>query len=411
MNLRIAAFGFLFLVLVPISGYAAPRLAFVTSTWGNGNLSSWPGAAGATGLDAADAICQTKAQAANLPEPQAFVAWLSDRDNDAYCRLLGLGGKRADNCGSNAVLPEAGPWVRTDGLPFADSLSALVSGRVLSPLLLNEFGQRIAFAYESFTATNQDGTGAIEGSDSDCEQWTSGTLDLQNVTFALLGYNTGTTQAWTESKTGASCNGTRRLMCMQRGSSAPLPPRSAKGRKQAFVTETNVGSGNLMGLAGAHAICVTAASNAGLADPASFKALMASSYGGSASGHFQNTGPWYRLDGMIFAQSMAEITGGEVTTPLNVTELGNYVGYATAYTGATASGSPSPDDCKGWTSTSAGVAWGSRVWLTVHPDSGGHNWLSDAQVDCALSESPYDWPKKLYCLSDIDRIFFDDFQE
>ena len=55
-----------------------------------------------------------------------FVAWLSDDNDDAYCRIHLLTGKKSANCGK-AVLPvNAGPWLRTDGFPFADRIDKLV---------------------------------------------------------------------------------------------------------------------------------------------------------------------------------------------------------------------------------------------------------------------------------------------
>lgn len=389
---------------------AAPRLAFVTSTWGNADLSSWPDAAGAAGLDAADGICRARAQSAGLPEPNEFVAWLSDRDHDAYCRILGLTGKRVDECGDMAPVPEAGPWILTNGSPFAESLSALVDDRVLSPLMFNEFGLRISSAYESFTATKRDGTlNTYFDELPDCERWTSASSDPFGA-FAPVGANTDTTDGWTDSQTAVSCNATRRLVCLQRGISEPLPPRSAKGKTQAFVTEADVG-GNLMGLAGADAVCIAAATNGDLDEPASFKALLASSDGPvSIASRFQNTGPWYRLDGLVFAHSMDEILAGQITRPLNVTESGSYVGYAIALTGSDETGAPSGFDCSAWTST-VGIGFGSKVNATFFAPAGQHNWLSHANVSCNPVLQPNDTRKKLYCLSDTDRIFFDDYED
>jgi hypothetical protein len=66
-----------------------------------------------TGLEAADAICQSRAEAGGLNG--TFRAWLSDDDDDAYCRIHGLSGKKAENCGQGSLPDFAGNWVRTDG--------------------------------------------------------------------------------------------------------------------------------------------------------------------------------------------------------------------------------------------------------------------------------------------------------
>jgi len=57
-----------------------PKRIFVTSVKGNGDLSSWPDAGGRTGIEAGDAICSARADAAGLSG--TFAAWLSDTDND-----------------------------------------------------------------------------------------------------------------------------------------------------------------------------------------------------------------------------------------------------------------------------------------------------------------------------------------
>jgi hypothetical protein len=100
---------------------SAANVVFVTSVTGDGNLGSWADAGGNTGLAAGDAICQARANAAGLTG--TFVAWLSDDNNDAYCRVHNLTGKKASNCGQGSLPESAGPWVRTDGFPFGPMIS------------------------------------------------------------------------------------------------------------------------------------------------------------------------------------------------------------------------------------------------------------------------------------------------
>lgn len=57
------------------------------------------------GIAASDAICVTRAAAANLLDPQSFVVLLSDSNENAHCRLYGFGGKNSANCGQ-ATLPK-----------------------------------------------------------------------------------------------------------------------------------------------------------------------------------------------------------------------------------------------------------------------------------------------------------------
>ena len=76
-----------------------PRVAFVTSVFGDGNLGSWPDSGIEVGVAAADEICQARATVAGLANSGNFVAWLSTTTDDAYCRLHGFSGKKSANCG------------------------------------------------------------------------------------------------------------------------------------------------------------------------------------------------------------------------------------------------------------------------------------------------------------------------
>jgi hypothetical protein len=390
---------------------ATPLYAFATSVWGPGDMHSWADASGTNlhGLEAADHICQTRAADAGLEDSGNFAAWLSDRDNDAYCRVFGLNGKKADKCGQSELPLGAGPWLRVDGMPFAATIeNALDKGRVYSPLNVDEFGHRFFAHAKSFTATDSNGRFNTQyEADADCEKWTSAVLDLFGP-FPQLGSNLGTTDLWTSDDSGVSCNGTRRLMCLQRGSGQPLTGHARYGRRDAFVSSIEI-TGDLGGLAGADAICQSSAAAAGLYRPDSFKALLASSEGNiSISDRITVDGDWYRRDGLLFAHNKAELTNGAVTLPLNVTEEGDYTrGHSVALTGAQTDGSPFQNlDCNGWTSVD-GMASGSEPNMVAFADSGGHEWLNIAELSC----TPDSWPLRLYCLSDADVLFHDGMEE
>lgn len=405
---RVIASLVLSLALV-LAAEGASRLAFTTSVLGNGNLGSWADAGGQIGLLAADQICQARASAANLPDAEQFVAWLSDRNDDAYCRLLDMKGKRADNCGLSGLLPNAGPWERTDGTPFAQSLTHLVKGRVLSPLLYSEFGLPISSPFESFTATTVAGTLNAEfGPFPDCQMWSSSMPDPVGA-FAPVGMSSGTTASWTDSGGAVSCDASRRLMCMQKGRAEMWPDRGSGSRPEAFITEANV-AGNFGSIAGADAICVNAARAARLWEPESFRALVASTTEGvSVASRIQYDGPWFRIDGMLLANSKADLISGEVQTSLNVTELGNYVGYAIALTGANRDGTPSSINCNDWTAASS-FGKGSLANLAFWASSSSRNWLAVTESSCQADE-PEGWPRKLYCVSDATGLMHSGFDD
>jgi len=390
---------------------AAPLYAFTTSTIGTGRLEDWPEVAGmgVHGLEAADAICRFRAADAHLPNSSEFVAWLSDRDSDAYCHLFGLSGKKADRCG-HAELPwGSGPWFRVDAMPFAERLSAAGETQdVYSPLETNENGVVFSHPVESFTATRADGTlDTIFDPEPDCEHWTSASDDPTSQ-FATLGWSVLSSVGWTETGTAVSCSGHRHLVCLQRGASDETIPLRTSGRREAFITSQDV-TGALDGIAGADSICRQAATDAGLYQANRFKALIASS---SANVHalnrFEFDGPWYRRDGLLFASGKNELASGHVNLPLNLTQLGEYVGFAVALTGARADGSPREGhDCNGW-SGGNGIVTGS---LVNGVRGLGNAWFDNAQVTC-MPQPPSieEWPRKLMCLLDADVLFHDSFE-
>lgn len=85
-------------------------------------------------ISEADIACQ------NASGKQGVVAWFSSEDDDAVCRVAGLGGKASNDCG--LALPGSlnGPWVRSDGYLLAERLDELVSGLLRAPLTLAEDG-------------------------------------------------------------------------------------------------------------------------------------------------------------------------------------------------------------------------------------------------------------------------------
>jgi hypothetical protein len=388
---------------------AAALYAFATSTGNNGNLSSWPEVAGSgsTGLQAADGICAARAASANLPNAGDFAAWLSDANDDAYCRLFGLSGKKANNCAQPVLPVGAGPWLRTDGAPFAARIERATSdGAIYAPLNLDEAGQLAPG--QVFTATSPAGEYDTSLDSWDCGGWTSDDPD-PHAPYAVVGDTFASTQAWTNTDAAASCSDRRRLMCLQKGSVPARIGVSSFGHREAFLTSAAL-TGNLGGIAGADAQCRSLAATAHLYRPQTYKALITSTVAGTnALDRFVFDGPWYRRDGLLFAHDKAELTSVSVTLPLNVTESGAYVGFAVALTGAHADGSPGGLDCSNWSGIT-GLGFGSLVNEVALANAGAHDWLSDSQLQCSGAQLPGDWPAKIYCLADSDGLFHDAFE-
>ena len=371
---------------------AAYNVAFVTSVTGNANLSTWPDAAGNVGLSAGDAICQARAAAADLPNPANFVAWLSDENDDAYCRIHGLTGKRSANCGQATLPAAAGPWVRTDGFPFAAPITELLdNGKVFTPVRFDELGVPVAagslLTDEHFTGTSRDGSLVLlQDIPATCGNWTSNanSADLR----LAVGATEHTTNAWTNVAnflSGVACNRSLHLLCMQIGTGPALPPLVPNGKK-AFLTST-FGTGNLsswadaggnVGLAAGDTICQARAAAAGLANAGNFKAWLSDSMT-DARDRITSDGPWVRLDGVPVAANKADLLDGSLFTSINVDETGAFRSGDIVWSGTTDSGTKSLLTCNDWTDGTSGTGASGSA------NDAGSGWSDDRTDACNAS--------------------------
>src|SRR5262249_18315281 len=146
----------------------------------------------------------------------------------------------------------AGPWLRTDGTPFAANIERATTDNVIyAPLNLDEAGQLAPG--QVFTATSPAGEYDTSLGSADCSGWTTNTSH-PDAPYAVVGDTFASSQAWTNTDGAASCVDQRRLMCMQKGSQAALGGYSSFGHREAFVSSTAV-NGNLGGVAGADTMC------------------------------------------------------------------------------------------------------------------------------------------------------------
>jgi hypothetical protein len=387
---------------------ATLRRVFVTSVAGNGDLDSWnlpvgvpPIPPGVQGVAAGDYICAVLALRAGLSDPGSFTAWLSDSDDDAFCRILGRRGRKNDDCGEASLNAEAGPWARPDDLPFAESLLAIATGSpsvVSSPVAFDESGDlALNLAGEAWTGTNTGGTATTDN----CFDWRSSAAHDSGV----FGSSLRTVDHWTAAPGVRSCDRLRRLLCVQRGI-GPAPPSPARGGRFAFATST-VGNGDLgswpdagdtTGIAAGDAICRAHAARGGLAFPESFKAWL-SDESTDARDRF-SSGPWMRLDGFPLAASLAGLTDGSLTTAIDRDEHGRPTA-GIAWTGTLASGTGADDNCGDWTADAIGVEGRPGVVVSISND-----WTALPQLlSCANN-------LRLYCLSDASPalLFADGFE-
>jgi hypothetical protein len=155
-------------------------LVFVTSTLHTGNLG---------GLTGADAICQARAAAADLPG--TFKAWLSDGSASAGDRLT-----HADV-----------PYVRVDNIKVADNFNDLVDGALDAPIAVDELGgSHVGVVWTGTLAGGQTFIFAT------CGNWTVGGLPLAG----FVGEATATGAEWTGvPPSDISCATAARVYCFE----------------------------------------------------------------------------------------------------------------------------------------------------------------------------------------------------
>ena len=351
------------------------NVAFVTSVSGIADLGSWPDAGGQSGLAAGDAICQARAVAAGLTG--SFRAWLSDQSDDVYCRLHNLTGKKANNCGLATLPVEGGPWIRTDGFPFSDSIDQLTTNlKIYSPLRYDEFGTEVVEGI-FFTATNNGGILYTSGTYTTC-------LDLTGSgTDNIRAGSTESTGLFWSSNYGVQCGNAYRLACFETGAGSALPAFTSTGKK-VFVTSAKT-DGNIGGLSGGDAFCQNVADTAGITG--TFKAWLSDS-STNAIDRLTSNGPWVRLDGVKIADDKTDLIDGRLFTPIDVNEMGNYSAVHPVWTGTDSSGNKLLTTCSDWQSN---LDTEQGTWASA--PLANNNWTNQRTEQCNLSNS-------LYCFED-----------
>jgi hypothetical protein len=163
------------------------NLAFVSSA-------SYSGALG--GVVGANFKCDQLAFAAGINNPgSSWVAWLSANGDPA-----------ADKISDGGIS-------RIDAVPFAFDRQGLLSGEILSPLNVDEFGRTLDAGETIWTGTFADGTPASKN----CNNWTSNQL----AATGWSGVAGGGPGLWT-SIGEAACNAPHRLYCVSKGSNVRL---------------------------------------------------------------------------------------------------------------------------------------------------------------------------------------------
>ncbi len=330
------------------------NVAFVTSTTSNGDLGGQAGA---------DAECASLAAAASLPSA-TYKAWLSTSTLNA-----------------GAKLGTARGFVRPDGQPFADQVSDIAAGNILNPLILDESGNNLAHQIV-WTGTTDAGI----ASPFACGDWLVGT----GLSFGELGETTGGAGAWSDDASETSCNAFAHLYCFGTSRVSALTVTPAPGRI-AFVSKGSFATSQ--GLSGADTLCQNEASAAGLANPATFLALLSTSTAPAASRFDMSamSAPYVRPDGIEIADAATIAAGSTLDSGIWQHADGSYV---TEFAAATWTGSVVPNDvgvlsatCQDWMTTN-GAATGSE----------GVSNVTDIWWNSGMSTSCLE-PLSVYCLA------------
>lgn len=399
MRMRILAA--LFFVAVAVPSEAVVRRAFVTSVTGSGNISTWPGASGATVLDKADAVCRARAAAAlpaPLPNAATYRAWISTSDTDAYCHVQGVVGQKATGCGGG-TLPGGGPWYLANGItPFTASLDELANEpyAIYRPLFVDENSDEIV---EGSLLTGTFFVGSAVPNKT-CNDWTSAS--------AALSLSAGNSSASAYQWSGNSiigCDQALHLLCLEPGTGTGPNLTWVPGAIAFVSSATGSGdlatwpeSGGVDGLEGADRVCQNLAAAAHLPGPDLFVAWLGA-LPVDASDRISTDGPFRRLDSFPIAFSFDDLRDGIAANSLHVDEHGAYLTEkGETWTGANALGIAVAANCNGWTSASA-AASGRDGWA----DRARTGLWSDA------FDKPCDEPAHLYCIANRIALFWDGF--
>jgi hypothetical protein len=257
-------------------------------------------------VESYDARCNAAATAVGVNDSSgsAFVALLSSSTSPVTTRLGSARG-----------------WIRLDGKPFMDTLSAaFANGQIFNPLLLNETGVR-AEGPDVGVITGLDQSGGVNP-DRNCTDWT-GVGD-----FVAMGTADGGPFNWAANTSGSCTVGAHHLLCLDKRRSSPVSPVVTAG-KRIWVSQDVLTVG---GPQSPDDVC-QAARPSGVTTAA---ALIASTTR-AASAVLTRSASYVRPDGTLVGTG-DEIASGKIQSGPWQRPNGTYVGGYSIWTG-----SSSPD--------------------------------------------------------------------
>ena len=326
------------------------NLMFISSERGRGDLSTWPLAAGETGLTAGDTVCNALADAAELPG--RYRALLSTPTTDAACRLLDLGAQYPTCLQIGATV--GGSWQGLDGsLLISDHQSLFDGQEAFAGLALDENGDPGPLLLFS----GSDGSG-VEVPGESCAGFESTEGRTSSSEVGSAG------PAIFDSNLQGSCNNHQSLICAQVGrfpGPERLPATSPEARKVFLTSRRDIGdfgawpgAAPKQGVAAADQVCVNHATIAELENPERFVAWL-STDSLDARDRLDEAGPWARVDGVVVASSLADLVSGEIDVALAIDETGSAQTdfFPVVWTGTKSDGTKDANNCGNWTDQTA----------------------------------------------------------
>jgi cysteine-rich repeat protein len=172
-------------------------------------------------------------------------------------------------------------------------------------------------------------------------------------------------------------------------------PTCTKEFRRVFVT-SEIFTGALGGIMGAHNKCQTAANAAGL--PGKFLAWLSTAESSPAQEFVKSAVPYIRVDGVVVAKDWDDLTDGSLTAPISLSETGlepnagmhgcalQDVPIVWTNTNEQGVGQRVYGDCGGWTGSDGdkGTSWGRPDRTDVHwtAGCGGGNCSFQASLYC-----------------------------
>ncbi len=328
--------------------------SFITSAKFTGDLTTQ--ARKSSGLDAADALCQTAADGAGLGG--RFIAYISSKTDDAVSRFTS----------------EDGPFHQVDGRTVVFPTAAAVGGGATTKITTEKGGD---LGIDDNFWTGSSAAGRASG--KDCKGWTSASLFDDGSIASRFG----------DSDYDMACEGSYRLLCLEQRGAVPT-----RATKKVFVTsksKTGAFGATRSAIEAADEVCAAAAKDGDV--DGEFVAWLSARVDGKVVRAMDRISDarYVLLDGRVAFESKKDLAATP-HVPIEINEFGAKVANQTpVWTGTLLGGAPATTvNCDNWTSSSIN-AWGMYGVVDGTTDywTGGETEAERGAERCSMPMSFY----------------------